>query len=147
MRAVTILDGGLRWQEHEDPEPGTGEVVVAVRAAGLNGADRLQVADVAEQEHGHVSAPLAERTRHHEPVTAVVASPAQDGHAPLEQVRMRRLDRRHDLTTGILHQHERRNTDVFDGPSIGLAHLARVKNAHVARRIAQAVRSSSWLRP
>jgi putative PIG3 family NAD(P)H quinone oxidoreductase len=44
VHAVTIVDGQLRWQEHPDPEPGEGEVVVAVRAAGLNGADRLQVA-------------------------------------------------------------------------------------------------------
>lgn len=44
MRAVTIVDGALEWREHPDPEPGPGEVVVAVRAAGLNSADRLQVA-------------------------------------------------------------------------------------------------------
>ena len=44
MLAVTIVDGALEWREHPDPEPGTGEVVVAVRAAGLNSADRLQVA-------------------------------------------------------------------------------------------------------
>lgn len=44
MHAVTIVDGGLLWREHPDPEPGLGEVLVDVRAAGLNGADRLQVA-------------------------------------------------------------------------------------------------------
>lgn len=44
MHAVTIVDGQLEWREHPDPEPGTGEVLVEVRAAGLNGADRLQVA-------------------------------------------------------------------------------------------------------
>jgi len=44
MRAVTIVDGRLEWREHPDPSPGTGEVLVRVRAAGLNGADRLQVA-------------------------------------------------------------------------------------------------------
>ena len=44
MHAVTIVDGQLDWREHPDPEPGTGEVLVEVRAAGLNGADRLQVA-------------------------------------------------------------------------------------------------------
>jgi putative PIG3 family NAD(P)H quinone oxidoreductase len=44
MRAVTIVDGALAWQEHPDPAPGTGEVLVDVRAAGLNSADRLQVA-------------------------------------------------------------------------------------------------------
>jgi NADPH:quinone reductase-like Zn-dependent oxidoreductase len=43
MRAVTIVDGQLEWAEHPDPEPGTGELLVGVRAAGLNGADMLQV--------------------------------------------------------------------------------------------------------
>jgi putative PIG3 family NAD(P)H quinone oxidoreductase len=42
MRAVTIVDGALEWREHPDPAPGTGELLVAVRAAGLNGADMLQ---------------------------------------------------------------------------------------------------------
>ena len=44
MHAVTIVDGALEWREHAEPEPAAGEVLVAVRAAGLNGADRLQVA-------------------------------------------------------------------------------------------------------
>ena len=43
MYAVTIVDGSLRWAEHPDPVPGTGEVLVRVRSAGLNGADQLQV--------------------------------------------------------------------------------------------------------
>jgi NADPH2:quinone reductase len=42
MRAVTIRDKQLTVAEHPDPEPGTGEVLVRVRAAGLNGADMLQ---------------------------------------------------------------------------------------------------------
>jgi NADPH:quinone reductase-like Zn-dependent oxidoreductase len=42
MHAVTIVDGQLVWQEHPDPEPGTGELLVAVRAAGLNSADLMQ---------------------------------------------------------------------------------------------------------
>jgi putative PIG3 family NAD(P)H quinone oxidoreductase len=44
MHAATIVDGALAWREHPDPVPGLGEVLVDVRAAGLNGADRLQVA-------------------------------------------------------------------------------------------------------
>jgi len=44
MHAVTIVDGALEWREHPDPEPGRGEVLVEVRAAGINSADRLQVA-------------------------------------------------------------------------------------------------------
>jgi NADPH:quinone reductase-like Zn-dependent oxidoreductase len=42
MRAVTVVDGDLRWDEHPDPEPGDTELVVAVRAAGINAADLLQ---------------------------------------------------------------------------------------------------------
>ena len=42
MRAVTIVDGGLVWADRPDPEPGTGEITIAVRAAGINGADLLQ---------------------------------------------------------------------------------------------------------
>jgi len=42
VRAVTIVDGEIEWHEHPDPEPGHGELLVSVRAAGLNGADMLQ---------------------------------------------------------------------------------------------------------
>jgi NADPH:quinone reductase len=42
VRAVTIVDGDLRFQEHPDPEPGDTELLVAVRAAGINNADLLQ---------------------------------------------------------------------------------------------------------
>ncbi|MFP5579705.1 MAG: zinc-binding dehydrogenase [Acidimicrobiia bacterium] len=43
MHAVTIRDRAVHWTEHPDPVPGTGEVLVRVRAAGINSADRLQV--------------------------------------------------------------------------------------------------------
>jgi NADPH:quinone reductase-like Zn-dependent oxidoreductase len=43
MHAVTIVDGRLEWREHPDPEPGAGELLVAVEGAGLNGADMVQV--------------------------------------------------------------------------------------------------------
>lgn len=42
MRAATIVDGSLIVTDHPDPEPGAGEVLVRVRAAGVNGADLLQ---------------------------------------------------------------------------------------------------------
>ncbi|MGH2943911.1 MAG: alcohol dehydrogenase catalytic domain-containing protein, partial [Solirubrobacteraceae bacterium] len=42
MRAATIRDGEVLVEEHPDPEPGAGEVLVRVRAAGVNGADMLQ---------------------------------------------------------------------------------------------------------
>ncbi len=42
MRAVRIVGGRLEWREHPDPEPGRDEILVRVRAAGLNRADLLQ---------------------------------------------------------------------------------------------------------
>lgn len=42
MRAVTIAGGELSIEERPDPTPGPGEILVAVRAAGVNGADILQ---------------------------------------------------------------------------------------------------------
>ena len=42
MRAATITDGELAVEERPDPEAGTGEILVRVRAAGVNGADMLQ---------------------------------------------------------------------------------------------------------
>jgi NADPH:quinone reductase len=39
MRAATIRDGEVVAAEHPDPQPGAGEVLVRVRAAGINGAD------------------------------------------------------------------------------------------------------------
>jgi NADPH:quinone reductase len=43
MRAATIRDGEIAVHEHPDPEPQAGELLVRVRAAGINGADMLQL--------------------------------------------------------------------------------------------------------
>ena len=42
MRAATIRDGEIFVQEHPDPRPGAGQVLVRVHGAGLNGADMMQ---------------------------------------------------------------------------------------------------------
>jgi NADPH:quinone reductase-like Zn-dependent oxidoreductase len=42
MRAVVVTDGELEVQDRPDPVPGDTELLVAVRAAGLNGADLIQ---------------------------------------------------------------------------------------------------------
>jgi putative PIG3 family NAD(P)H quinone oxidoreductase len=44
MRAATIRDGEVLVEEHPDPEPGKGEILVRVRAAGINGGDLHQLA-------------------------------------------------------------------------------------------------------
>jgi NADPH2:quinone reductase len=43
MRAATIRDGSITVAEHPDPRPQAGELLVRVRAAGINGADMLQL--------------------------------------------------------------------------------------------------------
>ena len=43
MRAATIRDGQLVVAEHPDPVPERGELLVRVRAAGINGADIHQL--------------------------------------------------------------------------------------------------------
>jgi NADPH:quinone reductase len=50
MRAAVIRDGELVVEERPDPEPGDGELLVRVRAAGVNNADLAQRA-------GHYPAP------------------------------------------------------------------------------------------
>ena len=50
MQAVVINEGHLEIVERADPAPGPGDVVVAVRAAGINAADLLQ-------RQGHYPAP------------------------------------------------------------------------------------------
>src|SRR4051794_29715947 len=42
MRAATISDGSVVVADHPDPEPAKNEILVRVRAAGLNGADIMQ---------------------------------------------------------------------------------------------------------
>jgi NADPH:quinone reductase len=42
MRAATIREQEIVVEEHPDPVPGAGELLVRVRAAGLNGADMAQ---------------------------------------------------------------------------------------------------------
>ncbi len=42
MRAATIRDNEIVIEEHDDPEPAAEELLIGVRAAGLNGADMMQ---------------------------------------------------------------------------------------------------------
>jgi NADPH:quinone reductase len=50
MRAAVIREGRLEIEERPDPVPGSGEILIRVRAAGVNGADVMQRA-------GHYPAP------------------------------------------------------------------------------------------
>jgi NADPH2:quinone reductase len=42
MRAATVREGEIVVEDHPEPTPGDGEVLIAVRAAALNGADMMQ---------------------------------------------------------------------------------------------------------
>src|SRR5437763_5367657 len=42
MRAAVIVEGRIEIQERPDPVPGEGEILIRVRAAGVNGADLMQ---------------------------------------------------------------------------------------------------------
>jgi putative PIG3 family NAD(P)H quinone oxidoreductase len=42
VRSVIVEDGELSVEDRPDPKPGKGEILVSVRAAGLNGADMMQ---------------------------------------------------------------------------------------------------------
>jgi NADPH2:quinone reductase len=44
VRAATVRDGQIVVEEHPDPRPEAGELLVRVHAAGLNGADMMQLA-------------------------------------------------------------------------------------------------------
>jgi NADPH2:quinone reductase len=91
MRAATIREKELVVEEHPDPVPGTGEVLVRVHAAGLNGADMMQrrglypappgsPQDIPGMEFaGEVAAvgPAAERFAPGDEVMAIVGGGAQ----------------------------------------------------------------------
>src|ERR1700691_1260498 len=91
MRAVVIKDGRIVIEQRPDPEPGSHEVLVRVRAAGINNADILQreghypppagvPADMPGMEFaGEVQAngPAADRFQAGERVMALIAGPGQ----------------------------------------------------------------------
>jgi len=91
MRAAVIADGEVVVRDRPDPVPGAGEVLVRVRAAGINGADQLQraggypappgsPADIPGLElAGEVAVlgPGAERFKPGERVTAIVGGGGQ----------------------------------------------------------------------
>ena len=87
--------------------------------------------DFADQERRDVDAALQQRARDDEAVAAVVAAAAQHGDAQVAEVGERRLDGRHDLAAGVLHQDDRGDADVVDGAAVGFPHLAAVEDSHL----------------
>ncbi len=127
MRAATIVDNGLAVRDHPDPRPEAGEVLVAVRAAGLNAADLLQVKgfypappgsppDIPGMEFaGEVVAlgPSASRFSIGDRVMALVGGGAQAELAVVHEraahtrPRQPRLDRRRGIPRGVHHRPRR----------------------------------------
>jgi len=100
VRAVTIRDGSLVVEERPDPEPGKSELLVRVRAAGLNGADMLQrrgaypappgsPPDIPGLELAGEVAALGPGARRFEPGDRVMAVVAGGGQAELAVVHER----------------------------------------------------------
>jgi putative PIG3 family NAD(P)H quinone oxidoreductase len=114
MRAVVIEDTRLRVAERPDPEPGHGELLVRVAAAGLNGADLMQLAgrypappgapaDIPGLELAGTVEAVGPGVRRFGPGDRVMAIAAGGGHAELISV------------------HERIAMPVPDGVELGVA--------------------------
>ena len=88
------------------------------------------VGNRADDEDRGIDAALDQRPRHDESVAAVVAASAQHTDASVEPCFVRGLHRRDDLPARVLHQHQRRYSDFFDGVAIGLAHLRGSEDPH-----------------
>src|SRR6059058_3228419 len=102
MLAVTIREKKLSVEEHPDPEPGAGEVLVRVRAAGLNGGDMMQrrglypappgaPADIPGMELAGEVAALGDGAARFEPGERVMAVVGGGGQAELAVVHERVL--------------------------------------------------------
>ena len=102
MRAATIRDGEIVIAEHPDPVPGSGEVLVRVHAAGLNGADMHQragrypappgvPADIPGMELAGVVAGLGPGARRFAEGDRVMAIVGGGGQAELATVHERQL--------------------------------------------------------
>src|SRR5207342_2675481 len=86
--------------------------------------------DGANEERRHVDTALQQRPRDDESVAAVVAAAAEHGDFELADLGKHGLDRGDDLAAGVLHQYDRWDADVLDGPPIGVPHLRAVQNPH-----------------
>jgi putative PIG3 family NAD(P)H quinone oxidoreductase len=102
MIAATIEDGAVEAREHPTPQPGAGEVLVRVHAAGLNGADLMQRAgrypappgappDIPGLELAGVVAELGPGARRFQPGERVMGLVAGGGQAEYATVHERIL--------------------------------------------------------
>src|SRR5437763_15343625 len=86
MRAAVIQEGAIRIEERPDPVPGNGEILIRVRASGVNGADLAQRAGVYPPPAGVTDVPGLECAGETEDGGRVMALLAGGGHAELAVV-------------------------------------------------------------
>jgi NADPH:quinone reductase-like Zn-dependent oxidoreductase len=97
VHAVVIREGDLVWEERPDPVPGDTELLVEVRAAGLNGADLMQrrggypaphgsPPDIPGLELAGVVAAVGRRVTRHRPGDRVMAVVGGGGQATMATV-------------------------------------------------------------
>ncbi len=86
MRAAVIVDGRIEIEERPDPVPGDGEILIRVRAAGINGADLAQRAGGYPPPPGVTDVPGLECAGETEDGERVMALLAGGGHAELVAV-------------------------------------------------------------
>jgi NADPH:quinone reductase len=86
MRAAVIHEGALRIEERPDPAPGTGELLIRVKAAGVNGADLHQRAGGYPPPPGVTDVPGLECAGETTDGRRVMALLAGGGHAELAVV-------------------------------------------------------------
>ena len=86
MRAAVIVDGRIEVEERPDPVPGEGELLIRVRAAGVNGADLGQRAGNYPPPPGVTDVPGLECAGETERGERVMALLPGGGHAELAVV-------------------------------------------------------------
>ena len=93
-------------------------------------ASPLDLGDLAHDEDRRLDAALQQRPGDDEAVPSVVPSSAEDRDVARFEILERGLHRRHDLPSGILHEDNARDADVFYRAAVGFAHLRAGENAH-----------------
>src|SRR5579862_5178302 len=86
MRAAVIVDGRIEIDDRLEPVPGADEILIRVRAAGINGADLVQRAGHYPPPPGVTDVPGLECAGETEDGERVMALLAGGGHAELVAV-------------------------------------------------------------
>ena len=91
----------------------------------------LHCGEAADDEDGDIRAALVKRPGHDEAVASVVARTAQDGGVAILKIIICRFECGDDLPPRVLHEHHRRNPNLFNRLAIGVSHLSGIQHAHL----------------